>query len=184
MKIHPDIHEVLFTPDKIAKRVKQIGTQISKDYHGDDLFLVVILQGAIIFASDLMRQIDHGVKVVSGSMAASSYHKGTVSTGHVQIYLDLKEDPGGKNILIVEDIFDTGRTLSNLIKQLTARDPKSIKVASLLSKPSRRETEFTIDYCGFEIPNKFVVGYGLDFNQRYRELPYVGILKPELYAGC
>ncbi len=174
-----DVDEILFTQDQIKARTRELGQLISRDYTGQDLLLVCILKGAITFLADLMRQISvpHAVDF----MAISSYGASTESSGVVRILKDLDCNITGRNVLIVEDIIDTGRTLDYITKNLATRRPKSLRICSLLSKPSRRQIDIPVDYVGFEIPNKFVIGYGLDFGEIYRNLPYIGVLKRERY---
>ncbi len=174
-----DIQRVLFTDEEIARRVKEIGRQITKDYQGKDLVLVGILKGAIIFFSDLVRQIDTPLHM--DFMAVSSYSESHESSGVVRILKDLDVSIEGRDVLIVEDIVDTGLTLAYLKEILQSRKPMSIRVASLLDKPERRQVNLQPDYLGFSIPDVFVVGYGLDFAEQYRYLPYVGVLAPQAY---
>ncbi len=175
------IEKVLLTKQEISDKVKELGALISKDYKdsGRELIVVCILRGSLIFAADLIRQINR--KAVLDTMVVSSYGETTRSSGVVKINKDLEEDIAGKDVLIVEDIVDTGLTLSYLKKYLLARDPASVKVCTFLDKPERREIDVDIDYCGFAVPNEFVVGYGLDFGQFYRNYPEVVVLKPAAY---
>ncbi len=174
-----DVAEVLLTEEQIRQRARELGQQISADYKGQDLLLVCVLKGAITFLADLMREITipHAIDF----MAISSYGASTESSGVVRILKDLDSNIEGRNVLIVEDIIDTGRTLSYITRNLRTRRPKSLRICTLLSKPSRREIEIPLHYVGFEIPNKFVIGYGLDFAEIYRSLPYIGVLKQEKY---
>lgn len=174
-----DVAEVLITADAIKCRTRQLGQQISRDYEGQDLLLVCVLKGAVTFLADLMREITipHAIDF----MAISSYGASTESSGVVRILKDLDTNIAGRNVLIVEDIIDTGRTLNYITQNLQTRRPRSVRICTLLSKPSRREIEIPLDYVGFEIPNKFVIGYGLDFAEIYRSLPYIGVLKREKY---
>lgn len=174
-----DVAEILITEEQIKARTRELGRQISKDYEGQDLLLVCVLKGAVTFLADLMRQITipHAIDF----MAISSYGAGTESSGIVRILKDLDTNIEGRNVLIVEDIIDTGRTLHYITENLKTRRPKSLRICTLLTKPSRREIEIPLDYVGFEIPNKFVIGYGLDFAEIYRSLPYIGVLKKEKY---
>lgn len=177
------VAEVLFDAEQIRSRVRQLADQISTDYQRADLDALVvvgILRGSVPFLSDLIRQIQ--LPVVIDFMAMSSYAHGVKTSGSVHILKDISEPITDKDVLIVEDIVDTGLTLSVLLEMLQARRPKSLKVCTLLSKPARREVEVPVDYCGFTVPDKFVVGYGLDYNGHYRHLPYVGVLHPEAYA--
>jgi len=177
--MYEDVSEVLLTEEQIQQRVRELAEQISADYRGKDLLLVCILKGGVLFLTDLMRQLDipHAVDF----MAISSYGAGTESSGVVRILMDLNTSIEGKNVLIVEDIVDTGHTLDYILRNLSTRRPASLKVCALLNKPSRRQVDVPIHYVGFDIPNKFVIGYGLDFGEKYRNLPFVGVLKPEFY---
>jgi len=174
-----DVAKVLITEKQIQERTRDLGRQISKDYVGQDLVLVCVLKGAITFLADLMREITiaHSIDF----MAISSYGASTESSGIVRILKDLDTNIEGRNVLIVEDIIDTGRTLDYITRNLQTRQPKSLRICTLLNKPSRRQIDISVDYVGFEIPNKFVIGYGLDFGEIYRSLPYIGVLKPEKY---
>ena len=174
-----DVAEVLISAEQIRTRTRELGQQISRDYQDQDLLLVCVLKGATAFLADLMREIT--VPHAIDFMAISSYGASTESSGVVRILKDLDTNIAGRNVLIVEDIIDTGRTLSYITQMLKTRGPKSLRICSLLSKPSRREIEIRVDYVGFEIPNKFVIGYGLDFGEIYRSLPYIGVLKKEKY---
>ncbi len=177
--MHQDLESILITREEIAAKVAELGRQISRDYEGEEFLAVVVLKGAIIFAADLLRQIDGNV--VMDSIAVSSYGASTQSSGVVRFLKDLDESIEGRHVMVVEDIIDTGLTLKYLIENLLSRKPKSLKICPLLDKPSRRQVDIVPDYCGFQIPDRFVVGYGLDFAQRYRQLPDVGVLKPEAY---
>jgi hypoxanthine phosphoribosyltransferase len=168
------IGEALVTEEDLQRRVRELGAQISRDYEGKDLFLVGVLKGAVFFLSDLMRAIDTTCEV--DFMAVASYGSSTDSSGVVRILKDLDATIEGREVLIVEDIVDSGLTLSYLLRTLRARDPKSLEVCALLTKPERREVDLPIRYVGFEIPNKFAIGYGLDHAERYRNLPYVATL--------
>ena len=174
-----DIAKVLLTEEELKNKVSEIGKQITEDYRGKDLLIICVLRGAVIFLSDLLREID--TQVDMDFMAVSSY-QGTKSTGVVKIIKDLQTDIKGKEVLIVEDILDTGRTLDYLIRLLKERDPASVKVCSLLIKKEREVVKVPVDYYGFYIPDEFVVGYGLDYNDRYRNLKYIGVLKEEIYT--
>lgn len=174
-----DIAEVLVTDEQIKERTAQLARQIDEDYRGKDLVLVCVLKGGVMFLADLMRQltIPHAIDF----MATSSYGSSTESSGVVRILKDLDSPIEGRHVLIVEDIIDTGLTLNYLLRILEERKPASLRVCTLLNKPSRRKVDVPVDYIGFNIPNAFVVGYGLDYGQLYRNLPFVGVLKPELY---
>jgi hypoxanthine phosphoribosyltransferase len=168
------IGEALVPAEDLQRRVRELGEEISRDYHGKDLFLVGVLKGAVFFLSDLMRAIDVPCEV--DFMAVASYGSSTDSSGVVRILKDLDATIEGRDVLIVEDIIDSGLTLSYLLRTLKARDPRSLEVCALLTKPERRKVDLPIRYTGFEIPNKFAIGYGLDHAERYRNLPYVAIL--------
>ncbi|KUK85630.1 MAG: Hypoxanthine-guanine phosphoribosyltransferase [candidate division TA06 bacterium 34_109] len=173
------IEEILIPENQIQKKVKQLGEQISQDYAGKELFLIGILKGAIIFLADLVRYIK--VPMLIDFIAISSYGVSTESSGVVRILKDLDENIEKKDVLIVEDIVDTGLTLDYLLRMLQSRKPASLKVCTLLNKKERRKIKVPIDYCGFNIPDKFVVGYGLDFNGLYRNIPYILVLKSSYY---
>ncbi len=175
-----DLKSVLLTEEQIAGMVGKLGAQITKDYEGKEILFVVILKGSLVFSADLMRKIK--VPVNLDFMQASSYGSGSVSSGKINIKKDIEADAAGKHVLIVEDIIDSGNTLAKLKQLFKDRNAASVKICTLLSKPERRETEVECEYVGTEIPDEFVVGYGLDYNQHYRNLPYIGILKPEVYA--
>jgi hypoxanthine phosphoribosyltransferase len=173
-----DIQEILISPEEIQNRVKQLGGMISRDYEGKEPVLVSILKGAIFFLSDLSRSISIHVSI--DFMAISSYGTPQKTYGVVRILKDLDETITGRDVLIIEDIIDTGLTLRYLLNNLEARKPASLKICTLLDKPARRIVKLPVVHRGFEIPDKFVVGYGLDYKQRYRNLPFIGVLKPEL----
>jgi len=176
-----DIQSVLLSEEQIAARVAELGAQISHDYEGKDPVLVGVLVGAAIFTADLMRHVT--TPCFLDFVAISSYGKESRSSGVVRIIKDLDESVESRHVLILEDIVDTGLTLNYLLESIRNRNVASVKVCSMLDKPSRRLTKVNVDYVGFEVPDEFVVGYGLDFAQRYRNLPYVGILRPEVYGG-
>ena len=178
--IHDDILEVLLSEEEIRAKVKELGAQITKDYAGKTPFFLGVLKGCFVFMSDLMRCVDLPCNM--DFMAVSSYGGGTSSTGAVRITKDLNRDIEGQDVIIVEDILDSGVTLSYLKSYLANRKPASMKIVTLLDKPARRRADITPDYCGFTVPDEFVVGYGLDYAEAYRNLPYVGILKPEIYS--
>lgn len=165
----------MFTEEQIREKVKEMGKRIENDYKGEELLVVGILKGANVFTCDLIRQIDLDVKI--DFMNVSSYGEGTESSGTVRILKDLDTDIRNRNVLIVEDIIDSGRTLSNLVKELKIREPKSLKLCTLLDKPSRRVVDVDVEYVGFEIEDKFIVGYGIDYAEKYRNLPYIGIVE-------
>jgi hypoxanthine phosphoribosyltransferase len=168
------IGEILVQPDDLAHRVRELAAEISKDYEGKDLVLVGVLKGAVFFLSDLMRELT--VECEVDFMAVSSYGSSTESSGVVRILKDLDTAIDGRHVLVVEDIVDSGLTLKYLLRTLAARNPASLEVVALLEKPERRKVDLRISYTGFEIPNKFVVGYGLDHEERFRNLPYVAAL--------
>lgn len=177
--VERDIGEILLSEEEIKARVSELGRQISKDYEGKDLIAVCILRGCVIFFSDLMRQVR--IPVTLEFMSVSSYGGGSQSSGSVKINFDMQNDIGGKHLLIVEDIIDSGNTLSYLTDLLWSRRPASIEICCLLSKPDRRVVDVPVKYMGFEIPDEFVVGYGLDYASRYRNYRNIGILKREVY---
>ena len=181
--MHKDIKEILLTEEEIRGRVTELGTEIAADYKGQELLVVGILKGAVVFYADLLRAIGEDVNVWLDFMACSSYGEGTVSSGHVKIKKDLDNSVADKHVLIVEDIVDTGNTLYYLVDELNKRGAKSVKIATLLSKPDRREKDVHVDYIGFVIPDAFVIGYGLDYAEKYRQLKYIGVLKEEVYAN-
>nr|WP_297279404.1 hypoxanthine phosphoribosyltransferase [uncultured Butyricicoccus sp.] len=176
-----DIQEVLFSEQQLADKVKELGARISADYADKNPLIVSVLKGSYVFMADLTRQITIPCNI--DFMAVSSYGAGTKTTGEVQIIKDIGSKIDGRHLVIVEDILDSGVTLSFLIKVLKARGAASIRLCTLLSKPDRRKVDVPIDYLGFEIPDAFVVGYGLDYAEKYRNLPYIGILKPAVYGG-
>ena len=179
-----DIEKILVSSEQIDRITTRIAAEIDRDYAGDDknLILLCILKGSIVFMGDLMKKITVPLEI--DCMKVSSYGAGTVTTGTVNIHLDLiRPDLDKCDILIVEDIIDSGVTLSYLTKYLKGKGAKSVRTCTLLDKPSRRKVEFVPDYCGVEIPDEFVIGYGLDYNERYRALPFVGVLHPSVYSG-
>jgi hypoxanthine phosphoribosyltransferase len=171
------VAKVLIEEDAVAGRVAELGAEVSEDYAGKDLLLVGVLKGAVFFMADLMRQLTIPCEV--DFMAISSYGASTDSSGVVRILKDLDINIEGRDVLVVEDIIDSGLTLSYLIRNLESRNPASLEVCALLTKPARREIDVRVRYTGFEIPNEFVIGYGLDFGERYRNLPYVAVLDPD-----
>ncbi len=167
---------VHLTEEQLNKRIAEIGAEITERFKGEKVYLVIILNGAMFFATELAKRIE--LPMVIDSMSVSSYGAGTVSTGVIKIKKDLDRDIEGENVIIVEDIIDSGNTLSRLVQVLSARNPKTLTLCTLLDKPERREVEdIEVDYTGFEIPDKFVVGFGLDYDQRFRNLPYVGFIE-------
>ncbi len=174
------LKEVLIPADTLQKRIAELGTEISRDFQGEELLLICILRGGVMFLTDLMRAIS--IPVAIDFMAISSYGAGQrESTGQIRITLDLTTNIDGRNILIVEDIIDSGRTLNSVVELLSTRDPKSLQVCTLLDKAERREVQVPIRYRGFTIPNKFVFGYGLDLDEYYRNLPFIGVVDLEKY---
>lgn len=180
-EMHRDVERILFTEEELRLRVKEIAARIEKDYDGKEVVLASVLRGSYIFMADLTRAIDLPVTV--DFMVVSSYGSGTTSSGQVEIKKDLSDPIEGKHLIIVEDILDSGNTLYYLMEVLKARRPASIRICTLMDKPERRSKPITADYVGFTIPDAFVVGYGLDYDEKYRNLPYVGILKPSVYGG-
>jgi hypoxanthine phosphoribosyltransferase len=179
--MHHDIATILISEEQIRQRVRELGAQISADYTAEDnLLLVGVLKGCAMFMVDLARAIE--LPVALDFIAVASYGASTEHSGVVRLLKDLDSDIAGRNLLIVEDIIDSGLTLDYLRSQLLRRNPASLRICTLLNKPDRRVAEVSVDYLGFDIPNEFVVGYGLDYAERYRNLPYVGVLKPEVYT--
>lgn len=168
--------ETYISKEELEARIKELGAQITEDYRGKDLLLVGILKGSVVFMSDLMRAIDLK-DVAIDFMVVSSYGSGTVSNGNVSIIKDLNIDISNRHLLIIEDILDTGHTLSKVVEVLKTRNPASVRIATLLNKPERRKAEVDLQYSGFTIRDEFVVGYGLDWDEKYRNLPYIGIVK-------
>ena len=177
----PNVKEVLISSQEIEDKVREIGARITEDYEGEKPLLIGILRGAVVIMSDLMRHID--LQCELDFMDISSYGTGTSSSGVVRILKDLEEDITDRHVLIVEDIIDTGLTLSYLLRSLRARRPASLEICALLSKPSRRRADLDVRYLGFEVPDEFVVGYGLDYAGAYRNLPDICVLKPEVFAA-
>jgi len=175
-----DLDQTLYTEDQIVGRLKEMATDIESDYEGKDLLLVGVLKGAVMVMADLARSLDRHVEM--DWMAVSSYGSGTKSSGVVRILKDLDTDLSGRHVLIVEDIIDTGLTLSWLITNLRSRGPASVEIATLLRKPDAQQMEVEVKYVGFDIPNAFVVGYGLDYNEHYRNLRCIGTLSPHVYS--
>lgn len=177
--MNKDIEKILVTQQDLAEITKKLGEQITKDYAGKKLLMVGVLKGSIYFLTDLSRNIDLPCNI--DFIQASSYGAGTVTSGEIKITKDIASDLSGYDVLLVEDILDTGRTLKHIHDMLSKRNPQSISVITLLDKPARREVDIYADYVGVDVPNAFVVGYGLDYNQLYRNLPYIGILKESVY---
>ena len=179
--MHQDVEQILYTEEELRSRVKELGCQITADYSGREPLLISVLRGAYIFMADLTRSINLDVTV--DFMSVSSYGAGTVSSGPVEIKKDLSASIEDKDLIIVEDILDSGNTLYYLMNVLRARKPASVRVCTLMDKPERRTKPIKADYVGFTIPDAFIVGYGLDWADKYRNLPYVGVLKPSVYSG-
>jgi hypoxanthine phosphoribosyltransferase len=178
VELESAVSEILIDEERLRERVARLGEEISVDYAGRDLLLVGVLKGAVFFMADLMRHLT--VPCELDFMAISSYGGATDSSGVVRILKDLDLNIESRHVLVVEDIIDSGLTLSYLMRNLASRGPASLEICALLTKPARREIDVPVRYTGFEIPNRFVIGYGLDFQERYRNLPYVGVLRPEL----
>lgn len=177
----PDVREVLIPSESIQDKVKELGALITEDYRGERPLLVGVLRGAVVVMADLMRAVDLPCEI--DFMDISSYGSGTSSSGVVRILKDLEEDITGRHVLIVEDIIDTGLTLSYLRRSLLARRPRSLEICAILSKPSRRRVDLEVKYLGFEVPDEFVVGYGLDYAGAYRNLPDICVLRPEVFGA-
>lgn len=174
-----DIEKILLDEEQISKKIKEIGNTISKDYKGKDLILIGVLKGSIMYMANLAREID--IPCTMDFMSVSSYGNSTTSSGIVKILKDLDASIEGKDVLIVEDIIDSGITLKYLQKYLRAKNPNSVEITTLLNKPERRKADIEVKYIGFEVPDYFLVGYGLDYAEKYRNLPFIGILKEEIY---
>ncbi len=182
VSLHADVEEILLDADTIAARVAELGAQLSADYADRNPVLLSVLKGAVVFLADLMRTMEIPSSI--DLMELSSYGEGTESSGQVRILKDLSSSIEGRDVIVVEDIIDTGLTLNYLLRYLAERHPASVRVCCLLDKPARRLADLEIDYRGFTIPDRFVVGYGLDFNERYRNLPYIGVLRPSVYGAA
>ncbi len=178
--MNKDIEKILFTEEEIAEKTKELAAKITEDFKDKDFVVVTVLKGGFIFSSDLVRKIELDVNI--NFMVASSYADKTESSGEVKIVKDIDLDVSGKSVLIVEDIVDSGRTLSKLKERFLQNGAKEVRICTILDKPSRRVVDVHIDYLGFEIPDEFVVGYGLDYAEKYRNLPYIGVLKPSVYS--
>ncbi len=178
--IENDIERVFFSEEELKARVKELGAKITQDYDGKSPIFIGVLKGSFVFMADLMRAVRTYCDI--DFMAVSSYGSGTVTTGAVKINKDLSYNVEGRHIIIIEDILDSGVTLSYLKRYIEARKPASVAICTLLDKPARRKADISPDYVGFECPDAFIVGYGLDYAERYRNLPYIGVLKPEIYA--
>ena len=175
-----DVLRVLISEEEIERRIEELGKQITEDYAGKDIVVVSVLKGSVMFMADLLREIDTHTEI--DFMVCSSYGSGVVSTGAVKMLKDIFLPIEGRDVLIVEDILDTGKTLHYIKDYLWARKPSSIRICTLLDKPERRQAEINADYIGFVVPDEFVIGYGLDFDEHYRNLPYIGVLKPSVYS--
>jgi hypoxanthine phosphoribosyltransferase len=180
--IHNDVEEVLLDEPAIQRRVRELAIELTADYADRDPVLVSVLKGSLVFLADLMRGMEMPVSI--DLMEVSSYGSGTETSGQVRIIKDLSKPIEGRHVIVVEDIIDTGLTLNYLLRYLADKGPASVRVVCLLDKPARRMAEIQIDYRGFSIPDRFVIGYGLDYNERYRNLPYIGVLKPSVYGGA
>ena len=178
--VHDDVEQVLLDADAIARRVAELGAALNRDYAGKHPVFVSVLKGSIVFLADLLRTVDMPVSI--DLMEVSSYGSGTETSGQVRILKDLSSSIEGRDVVVVEDIIDTGLTLNYLLGYLRDRQPASLRVCCLLDKPARRLSEIEIEYRGFTIPDRFVVGYGLDYDERYRNLPYIGVLRPSVYG--
>ena len=179
--MHKDVEQILYTEEELRQRVKELGCQITADYAGREPLLISVLRGSYIFMADLTRAINLPISV--DFMSVSSYGSGSVSSGQVEIKKDLSDSIEDKDLIVVEDILDSGNTLYYLLDVLRARKPASIRLCTLMDKPGRRIKPIRADYVGFTIPDAFIVGYGLDYAEKYRNLPYVGVLKPSVYGG-
>lgn len=178
--MNKDVEKILITAEEIDGIVTRLAAEISADYKDEEIIVVSILKGSLIFTSDLIRKMS--CPVILDMMQASSYGSGTQSSGNVHIKQDVASDVYGKNVLIVEDIIDSGNTLSKIKDFFISRKAKTVKICTMLDKPSRRVVDINVDYVGTQVPDEFIIGYGLDYNERYRELPYIGVLKPSVYS--
>ncbi|MGN0452902.1 MAG: hypoxanthine phosphoribosyltransferase [Ruminococcus sp.] len=178
--MHKDCEYILLSEEKIKSAVKELAKRISEDYKEKNLMLVGLLKGSVVFMADLMKEITVDCKI--DFISASSYGSGTVSSGRVNIIKDVSQPLDGQDVLIVEDIIDSGNTLDFILKYFAAKNASSVKICTLLSKPDRRIKDIPVDYIGFEVPDEFVIGYGLDYDENYRNLPYIGVLKPSVYS--
>ncbi|MBN2795049.1 MAG: hypoxanthine phosphoribosyltransferase [Clostridia bacterium] len=177
--MHKDIESILYSEEDLKIRIKALGQEISRDYAGEKLIVVGVMKGANIFVADLIRSLD--LDLVLDFIVVSSYGASTESTGVIRLLKDLDENIDSENVLIVEDIIDSGLTLQYLVENFKTRHPKSIKICTLLNKVERRQVETPVDYIGFKVPDEFIVGYGIDYAERYRNLPYIGVLKRSVY---
>ncbi len=178
--MHCDVEKIIYTEEQIHEAVCALGRRISEDYKDKKLLMLSVLKGSVVFMSDLMREITIDCRI--DFMSVSSYGSGVKTSGVVKILKDLDIQITGYDILVVEDILDSGLTLKHILELLETRGPHSIRLCTLLDKPERRKAAIETDYCGFQVPDEFIVGYGLDYDEKYRNLPYIGILKPEIYA--
>lgn len=178
--MHQDLEKILFTEEEIKEAAKRLAAKINEDYAGQEVIFVGLLKGSVQFMADLLKYVE--LKCTIDFMCVSSYGNGTKSTGRVNIIKDLSEPIDDKNVIIIEDIIDSGNTLNFIKRYFSAKNASSVRICTLLDKPSRREVEIDVEYIGFEVPDEFVVGYGLDYQEYYRNLPYIGVLKPEIYA--
>jgi hypoxanthine phosphoribosyltransferase len=178
--VHDDVEEILLDADQLAARVAELGAEVTAAYAGESPVLISVLKGSIVFLADLVRQVDLPLSI--DIMEVSSYGAATESSGQVRILKDLSQPIEGRHVLVVEDIIDTGLTLNYLLRYLREKNPASLRICCLLDKPARRLSEIDIDFRGFSIPDRFVIGYGLDYDERYRNLPYVGVLRPSVYG--
>ena len=179
-KVYENIERILISKAELNQRVKEIGAQITKDFDGEEVIVVGVLKGSVLFMTDLIREIDLPMNI--DFMVVSSYEGSTESSGNVKIIKDINIDVANKNVIIVEDIIDSGRTMHSLKELFQVRDCKTFKICTLLDKKERRKVEINADYVGFDVPNEFVVGYGLDYDGKYRNLEEIGVLKPEVYT--
>lgn len=179
-KVYENIERILISKDELQKRTKELGAQITKDFECEEVVVIGVLKGSVLFMTDLIREIDLPMDI--DFMVVSSYEGSTVSSGNVKIIKDVNIDVAGKNVIIVEDIIDSGRTMHSLKELFEVRDCKTFKICTLLDKKERRKIEIVADYVGFDVPNEFVVGYGLDYDGKYRNLEDIGVLKPEIYT--
>jgi hypoxanthine phosphoribosyltransferase len=180
--IHDDVSEILLSEEQIGERVTQLGRELVSAFADRDPVLVSVLKGSLVFLADLMRAMEMPVSI--DLMEVSSYGAGTETSGQVRIIKDLSQPIAGRHVIVVEDIIDTGLTLNYLLRYLADKGPASVSIVCLLDKPARRLAEVPIDFRGFTIPDRFVIGYGLDYDERYRNLPYIGVLKPSVYGGA
>lgn len=177
--MHKDIESILYSEEKLSQKIKELGQEITKDYAGKKLVVVGVMKGANMFVADLIRSLD--LEIILDFIVVSSYGASTESTGVIRLLKDLDENIDSEHVLIVEDIVDSGLTLQYLVENFKTRHPKSIKICTLLNKTERRKVDVPVDYIGFKVPDEFIVGYGIDYAERYRNLPYIGILKRSVY---